>query len=115
MWNIHTMIRTSRKEHRCTTCGGRIYKGDDYCHSKFLYDGKFHEMKNHLECKEVIDYYYDKGKLPDYGDGISLDTLRELVEDDFKKHDEIWDMGFGETFALRINFLATILHLEGGL
>lgn len=78
---IRTKIKIARKEHRCSFCGCKISKGEQYRHSTNKCDGSLYVWRAHLHCQtlcgEIWNYVDpDEGMTSDQ----FIDAVRELSD-----------------------------------
>ena len=59
-----SVIRTARKDHKCTYCAEKIVKGETYTYQKGNYEGSWFESKMHHECFEDMAESFDDSYIP---------------------------------------------------
>jgi len=59
-----SVIRTARKDHKCTYCAELINKGDTYTYQKGNYEGSWFESKMHHECFDDMCEFGDGSYTP---------------------------------------------------
>lgn len=72
-----TIVKKSRKKHRCDFCGCEIEKGTSYHNSTNVFDGYMYIWKSHQECAAVGNFMYHNG-IHD-GDGVTSDWFEDFV------------------------------------
>ena len=78
---IRTKINKARKEYRCSFCGCKISKGEQYERSTNKCDGSLYEWRAHLHCQTLCDKIWnyvdpDEGMTSDQ----FIDAVRELSD-----------------------------------
>ena len=77
---IRTKIRKARKEYRCSFCGCKISKGEQYRHSTNKCDGSLYVWRDHLHCAALCSEIWD---YVDPDDGMTsedfCDAIKELA------------------------------------
>lgn len=73
-------LRTARKEHRCTLCGGIIKKGEKYHVNSGRFDGYFYENKLHKNCHKAVDLAYVECEWR-YDEGWDSESVMDYVND----------------------------------
>ena len=77
---IEDRLRKARKEHFCSFCGGKIFRGEQYRDQFNVYDGDAYHWKAHLSCQELanaLKMYEDCW----YDEGLTADNFHEYVSE----------------------------------
>jgi hypothetical protein len=75
---IRTNINIARKEHRCSFCGCKISKGEQYRHSTNKCDGSLYVWKEHLHCADLCNEIWD---YVDPDDGMTSDDFCDAIKE----------------------------------
>lgn len=59
MKTLRSQVRTARKGHVCSLCGGIIHKGENYELQKNICDGRMYQFKSHLHCRDLSSAIWD--------------------------------------------------------
>jgi hypothetical protein len=73
----------ANKDHVCSFCGEKIYKGDTYNKSTHEYDGSVYDWKTHKHCADIAQRLnmYEQCE-----EGVTQDDFIEFVSN---KHDDL--------------------------
>lgn len=77
-WN-ETLVKKSKKSHKCDLCGGEIPVGSRYVRQNGKYDGEFFDRSLHPWCENAIHAYCDSAGDNEYDQWDVVDFLRETV------------------------------------
>lgn len=72
-----TLVKRSRKKHRCDYCGCEIEKGVQYYNDTIVFDGGIYNWKSHPECADIGSFMYQHGIYDD--EGVSSDWFEDFV------------------------------------
>lgn len=102
-----TLVRSSRKPHRCEYCGCQIPAGSPVVRVAGKHDGDFYTASGHEDCKRLWDAAYPI--YAEYGEGMAFNLYEAICGDECR------EIALGELNHWRGQFPHVICRIELGL
>lgn len=85
-----TLVRASRKQHRCEYCRCMIPTGASYCRLAGEYEGVFFSVSGHVDCCDMWNAAYPV--YAEYSEGMPFDLYEAVCGDEARDY-ALYELG----------------------